>query len=694
MPTIEVNIPKPDPITDITRSALQALITGSTVQPLMWYRITDATPAPIIVRGISASEISTEAHLEGTFDGSTTTYGGFGTYDIVSDSWQGTIYNKDKSLTFNGVLPSDNTIDPSATNLIFERYSTGNTIAVDCGFIKFGLSTINNNIQDNCTLINFQQGSAFNYIGVGSNIINFSNATSNNSIGDSCRQILFELNAQEHSIGNNGSRLTFGCLTNNIEVGTDCSVCTFLQDVQNFAFGDNLKFCTIAQGLNGNKADNSGSIDFITGVTFLYNRTSPWEIRDIDRTNELLFLYVTYGDGSDPEEGWYDPATDVFTPVVSGGGVASVVAGTNISVDNTDPDNPIVNSLSDRYKTTSTTSNSVSNGSKTFTVDADLSYIPLQEVLIVFDLSHHMHGTVTSYSGTTLIVDVSKHTGSGTYTSWLINLDGTPVDAITGTGTANQLAYFTAGSVLGSLDTTTYPSLTELSYVKGVTSAIQTQLNGKQGNSIEVTGSLTAVNGSNYIQTATATYTDPTPVTGQGYVVTVIAGTATIGGTAYPTVGTIIKRYYNGSVWVNSIMNPVAANILYYQASASHGTLGGTVTRFLVLSGVTLVTLTASSQAVYYFANAGTFRSFRLRTNSAQPAGGDLVFTVMSGATPSSLSASTIVATVATGSAAGTFTSGNTLTISAGDYVCVRGVNGSGSASAQIADYYIEFIPS
>jgi hypothetical protein len=48
-----------------------------------------------------------------------------------------------------------------------------------------------------------------------------------------------------------------------------------------------------------------------------------------------------------------------------------------------------------------------------------------------------------------------------------------------GTGTTNQLAYFTAASTIGSLTTATYPSLTELSYVKGVTSAIQTQLGTK-----------------------------------------------------------------------------------------------------------------------------------------------------------------------------------------------------------------------
>jgi hypothetical protein len=156
------------------------------------------------------------------------------------------------------------------------------------------------------------------------------------------------------------------------------------------------------------------------------------------------------------------------------GGVASVNSGTNISVDNTDPANPIINSLSDRYSTSSITSNSISNGAKTFTVDADLAYIPLQEVLIVNDPTHHMHATVTSYNNVTgaLVVDVKSHTGSGTFIVWVLNLDGVPVDAITGVGTANEIAYFTSGQVIASLPVATYPSLTELAYVKGVGSQV------------------------------------------------------------------------------------------------------------------------------------------------------------------------------------------------------------------------------
>lgn len=48
-----------------------------------------------------------------------------------------------------------------------------------------------------------------------------------------------------------------------------------------------------------------------------------------------------------------------------------------------------------------------------------------------------------------------------------------------GSGTTNEISYWVDSNTLGALAVATYPSLTEVSYVKGVTSAIQTQLNTK-----------------------------------------------------------------------------------------------------------------------------------------------------------------------------------------------------------------------
>lgn len=58
---------------------------------------------------------------------------------------------------------------------------------------------------------------------------------------------------------------------------------------------------------------------------------------------------------------------------------------------------------------------------------------------------------------------------------------------IDGSGTSNEITYWVDSDTLGSLATATYPSLTELSYIKGVTSAIQTQLDAKQASDVQLT---------------------------------------------------------------------------------------------------------------------------------------------------------------------------------------------------------------
>jgi len=57
-----------------------------------------------------------------------------------------------------------------------------------------------------------------------------------------------------------------------------------------------------------------------------------------------------------------------------------------------------------------------------------------------------------------------------------------------GLQTASTIASFDTSKNVVSLPTATYPSLTELAYVKGVTSAIQTQLNGKVTGNTAITG--------------------------------------------------------------------------------------------------------------------------------------------------------------------------------------------------------------
>ena len=78
-------------------------------------------------------------------------------------------------------------------------------------------------------------------------------------------------------------------------------------------------------------------------------------------------------------------------------------------------------------------------------------------------------------------------------------------------GTINEIAYFNSSTTIASLAVATYPSLTELSYVKGITSAIQTQLDGKQASGsyqtqdavLDDLSALTAVSGADQLIVST-----------------------------------------------------------------------------------------------------------------------------------------------------------------------------------------------
>lgn len=75
---------------------------------------------------------------------------------------------------------------------------------------------------------------------------------------------------------------------------------------------------------------------------------------------------------------------------------------------------------------TSTTSLAIAVASKTFTTQASKQFASGQFVLAVSaaDPTNYMFGQVTSYSGTTLIVDVQVIGGSGTHADWTISITG------------------------------------------------------------------------------------------------------------------------------------------------------------------------------------------------------------------------------------------------------------------------------
>ena len=81
----------------------------------------------------------------------------------------------------------------------------------------------------------------------------------------------------------------------------------------------------------------------------------------------------------------------------------------------------------DIYNSTSTTSNSIGTGSKTFTVEANKPYqagTPLRIADAAAPSTNFLDTVVTSYSGTTLVVNSIGYGGSGTKTSWTVNIGG------------------------------------------------------------------------------------------------------------------------------------------------------------------------------------------------------------------------------------------------------------------------------
>jgi hypothetical protein len=99
------------------------------------------------------------------------------------------------------------------------------------------------------------------------------------------------------------------------------------------------------------------------------------------------------------------------------------------------------------------------------------------------DIIHYAYGGGTLSSPRIAVREDSGNVGIGISTpSAKLHVNGSGIFA-SGLNIANQtastIASFDGNKNVVSLSTGTYPSLTELSYVKGVTSAVQTQLNNK-----------------------------------------------------------------------------------------------------------------------------------------------------------------------------------------------------------------------
>jgi Collagen triple helix repeat (20 copies) len=79
------------------------------------------------------------------------------------------------------------------------------------------------------------------------------------------------------------------------------------------------------------------------------------------------------------------------------------------------------------YYATSTTSLTIaSSGSITITTQSGLAYVAGARVRFIYQTNSadYMEGTVTSYSGTSMVVSLTNSGGSGTFATWYISLTG------------------------------------------------------------------------------------------------------------------------------------------------------------------------------------------------------------------------------------------------------------------------------
>jgi hypothetical protein len=188
----------------------------------------------------------------------------------------------------------------------------------------------------------------------------------------------------------------------------------------------------------------------------------------------------------------------------------------------------------DRYLTSSTTSNTLSNTNKTFTIGTGLSYTPTQSITISYNASNHMHGEVLTYNSGTgvLTVDINHHTGSGTYASWVVNVGGvvpaTSVTwgSITGTlGSQTDLATALNAKLEVTTAASTYQTLSGMSSYLTTASAASTYATLSSPSLTGTPLSTTAAADTNTTQIATTSF-----VVGQASSSTPAAtGTAAVG---------------------------------------------------------------------------------------------------------------------------------------------------------------------
>jgi hypothetical protein len=255
------------------------------------------------------------------------------------------------------------------------------------------------------------------------------------TLGTGCEQNIFHQVANLNTLGDGSIGNIFYQYSQNNVLGETGLWNVFEQDASGFFFGDNLLNVTIKSGSLGADYTN------LTDYGFMYGNAYRSEIF---RNAEETANYHRY----------YDPTNDriVLTLLESPFTVSYIGAG---------------GGGGDVYLANDQTF----TGENTFSIGS----------------GNDTPVTITK-AGSNAALKVTKSSGSGDA------IEVAEGSLSIADETASTIASFDADKRVKSLDTSTYPSLTELAYVKDVTSAIQTQLDAKR-KTLQSTGLGTAVTG-------------------------------------------------------------------------------------------------------------------------------------------------------------------------------------------------------
>lgn len=247
----------------------------------------------------------------------------------------------------------------------------------------------------------------------------------------------------------------------------------------------------------------------------------------------------------------------------------------------------------DKFSTTSVTSLTIGTGSKSLTIGIGLAYVAAQPILISYNGSNYMSGTVTSYNTGTgaVVVNITSITGSGTYSTWSMSLSGIqgPPGATGATGATGSTGSTGSTGATGSTGPTGAQGIQGIQGIQGLqgnpgTNGVDSYVYGGYWDSTQTNFSYDptlVVGGTAYMQflVSTAQLTPSTLVAGNftvagnvtyvsGFIPTGVSGGG--GAVSIPTPsGTFLSGVVNptGSASTGDIYLNKATGIFWYYSS-------------------------------------------------------------------------------------------------------------------------------